>query len=125
VLVLSCLLATSKDKESFFEGLSDVSQESVKESCHVRFGPVFFTNSFLLLLVRHLLLVAMPGAPSSFLSLLVRHLLLEAMHLLLIAYCHVRRYAWPKSLQAHFPMLHDLLLASSASRPRGRPCLEC
>ena len=50
--------------------------------------------SFLLLLVRHLLLeamhlflVAMPGAPSSFLLLLVRHLLLEAMHLFLVASC--------------------------------------
>ena len=51
-------------------------------------------NSFLLLLVRHLLLeamhlflVAMPGAPNSFLLLLVRHLLLEAMHLFLVASC--------------------------------------
>ena len=35
------------------------------------------TSSFLLLVVR-------PGAPSSFLLLLVRHLLLEAMHLLVI-----------------------------------------
>ena len=32
--------------------------------------------------------VAMPGAPSSFLLLLVRHLLLEAMHLLLVASCY-------------------------------------
>ena len=31
-----------------------------------------------------LLLVVRPGAPSSFLLLLVRHLLLEAMHLLLL-----------------------------------------
>ena len=36
------------------------------------------------LLVR-MRLVAMPGAPSSFLLLLVRHLLLEAMHLFLVA----------------------------------------
>ena len=33
------------------------------------------------LYVSFLFLVAMPGAPSSFLLLLVRHLLLEAMHL--------------------------------------------
>ena len=58
----------------------------------------FAPSSFLLLLVRHLLLeamhlllvaslllVAVPFAPSSFLLLLVRHLLLEAMHLLLVA----------------------------------------
>ena len=32
--------------------------------------------------------VAMPGAPSSFLLLLVRHLLLEAMHLFLVASCY-------------------------------------
>ena len=36
-------------------------------------------------LIASLLLVAMPGAHSSFLLLLVRHLLLEAMHLFLIA----------------------------------------
>ena len=36
-------------------------------------------------LVASLLLVAMPFAPSSFLLLLVRHLLLVAMHLLLVA----------------------------------------
>ena len=34
------------------------------------------------------LTVAMPGASSSFLLLLVRHLLLEAMHLFLEAYCY-------------------------------------
>ena len=34
-----------------------------------------------------LLLVVMPGVPSSFLLLLVRHLLLEVMHLLLVASC--------------------------------------
>ena len=38
-----------------------------------------------LLLVASLLLVAMPGAPRSFLLLLVRHLLLEARHLFLVA----------------------------------------
>ena len=38
-----------------------------------------------LLLVAFLFLVVRPGAPSSFLLLLVRHLLLEAMHLLLVA----------------------------------------
>ena len=32
--------------------------------------------------------MAMPGAPSSFLLLLVRHLLLEAMHLFLVASCY-------------------------------------
>ena len=41
------------------------------------------TSSFKDLQVASLLLVAMPGAPSSFLLLLVRHLLLEAMHLFL------------------------------------------
>ena len=38
-----------------------------------------------LFLVASLLLVVRPGAPSSFLLLLVRHLLLEAMHLFLVA----------------------------------------
>ena len=38
-----------------------------------------------LFLVASLLLVVWPGAPSSFLLLLVRHLLLEAMHLFLVA----------------------------------------
>ena len=41
-------------------------------------GPNEFVQS------EDLLLVAMPGAPSSFLLLLVRHLLLEAMHLFLL-----------------------------------------
>ena len=36
--------------------------------------------------IAFLLLVVRPGAPSSFLLLLVRHLLLEAMHLLLVAF---------------------------------------
>ena len=36
---------------------------------------------------RVVLLVVRPGAPSSFMLLLVRHLLLEAMHLLLVASC--------------------------------------
>ena len=35
-----------------------------------------------------LFLVAMPFAPSSFLLLVVRHLLLEAMHLFLVASCY-------------------------------------
>ena len=48
---------------------------------------IFVPNGFLFLLVRHLLLVAMPGAPSSFLLLLVRHLLLVAMRLFLVASC--------------------------------------
>ena len=43
---------------------------------------VFLATS--LFLVASLLLVAMPGAPSSFLLLLVRHLLLVAMHLFLV-----------------------------------------
>ena len=61
-------------------------------------------SSFLLLLVRHLLLALVSNSflllltalvtssdalvPSSFLLLLVRHLLLEAMHLFLIASCY-------------------------------------
>ena len=43
------------------------------------------SNSFLFLLVRHLLLVAMPFAPGSFLLLVVRHLLLVAMPLFQMA----------------------------------------
>ena len=42
-------------------------------------------DSLVMLLVASLLLVARPGAPSSFLLLLVRHLFLVAMHLLLVA----------------------------------------
>ena len=42
-------------------------------------------SSASMFLVASLLLVAMPFAPSSFLLLLVRHLLLEAMHLFLVA----------------------------------------
>ena len=37
--------------------------------------------------------VVRPGAPSSFLLLLVRHLLLEAMHLFLVAYCYLPIFA--------------------------------
>ena len=45
--------------------------------------------SFLLLLVRHLLLRTSKAlAPSSFLLLLVRHLLLLVRHLLLVASCY-------------------------------------
>ena len=51
-------------------------------------------NSFLLLLVRHLLLVAMLLVTNSFLLLLVRHLLLVAMHLLLVA-IQVRVFSCP------------------------------
>ena len=43
------------------------------------------TAVHLLLVASLLLLVARPGAPSSFLLLVVRHLLLEARHLFLVA----------------------------------------
>ena len=48
---------------------------------------LFFSSKAQELLVASLLLVVRPGAPSSFLLLLVRHLLLEAMHLFLVASC--------------------------------------
>ena len=46
---------------------------------------IVFACPLFLVFVASLLLVAMPGAPSSFLLLLVRHLLLVAMHLFLVA----------------------------------------
>ena len=52
----------------------------VSNSVLVTFSKALVSTSFLFLLVR-------PGAPSSFLLLVVRHLLLEAMHLFLVAYC--------------------------------------
>ena len=45
------------------------------------------TRSDALVTSSFLFLVVGPGVPSSFLLLLVRHLLLEAMHLLLVASC--------------------------------------
>ena len=45
-------------------------------------------SSFLLLLVRHLLLVAWHLFLVAFLLLLVRHLLLVAWHLFLVASCY-------------------------------------
>ena len=50
--------------------------------------PLTFDRSFWDEATSFLLLVIMPFVPSSFLLLLVRHLLLEAMHLFLLASCY-------------------------------------
>ena len=55
-------------------------QTSKVSSVSLQSSDALVTSSFLFLVVR-------PGAPSSFLLLVVRHLLLEAMHLLLVASC--------------------------------------
>ena len=69
-----------------------------------------------LFLVASLLLVVRPGAPSSFLLLLVRHLLLEAMHLLLVASLFlVVRPGAPSSFL--LLLVRHLLLVSDALAP--------
>ena len=71
------------------------------------------SNSFLLLLVRHLLLLAMHLFLIVFLLLLVRHLLLLAMHLFLIAFLLLAiscRYFT-------FPLYLPIISASAILRP--------
>ena len=64
-----------------------------------------------------MLLVVRPGAPSSFLLLLVRHLLLEAMHLFLVVFLFV---AMPRHGPNRSPArkVRGFALRSSAKKQR-------